>query len=126
MLRCCDVLGNCTQMGGELTSIHSIEENNFLHNELSFRQIGDAWIGFNKLKTIDGHEWSDKSPVDFTNWAAGEPNDAYGAESCDSMSQISGQWNDEQCGNRHGYICKKPTEGTWTTEKTTPFPSGKI
>ena len=115
---------NCTGMGGELVSVHSLEENKFIHNELVYRYETNAWIGFNRLNTVDGHEWSDNSTVDFAHWAYGEPNDAEGSESCTSIYTSSGEWNDEQCGNRHGFVCKKPRDGTWTTQATTPFPSG--
>ena len=115
---------NCTGMGGELVSVHSKEENNFIHNELMYRYESNSWIGFNRLNTAGSHEWSDNSTVEFAHWAEGEPNDAEGSESCTSIYTSSGEWNDEQCGNRHGFVCKKPRDGTWTTEATTPFPSG--
>ena len=37
---------------------------------------------------------------------------------------LGSEWNDEQCNNHHGYVCKKPQDGSYTTEATTPFPSG--
>ena len=116
--------GNCTEAGGDLVSLHSIDENNWVHNEMFYRGLSDAWLGLNRLSSDDAHEWSDNTAVDFTNWNDGEPNNAMGAESCDSINPDTGKWNDEQCADKHSYICKKPRDGSMTTEKTTPFPSG--
>lgn len=91
--------------------------------QLYYRGDSNGWIGLNRLNT-DGHEWTDGTGVDFTNWDQGEPNDGYGQESCTSIYTSNGYWNDEQCGAQHGFICKKPSEGSWTTEKTTHYPSG--
>ena len=49
---------------------------------MMYRYDFNGWIGFNRLNTADGHEWSDNSTVDFTHWDEGEPNDSEGSESC--------------------------------------------
>ena len=86
-------------------SVHSAEENTFVMTEvttcvspplltspvqLMYRYEGDSWLGLNRLNTAGGHEWSDKSPVEFTNWGQGEPNDAWGSESCASVYPNTG------------------------------------
>ena len=55
-----------------------------------YQSVGNSWTGLNRLHTDGGHEWSDKSPSDFFNWNDGEPNDAWGAESCASMYASDG------------------------------------
>ena len=54
----------------------------FLSHQMMYRYDFNGWIGFNRLNTADGHEWSDNSTVDFTHWDEGEPNDSEGSESC--------------------------------------------
>ena len=114
----------CNHYGGELASIHSIEENNFIKSQLEENLLGHGWIGLNRLTTEGSHEWSDTSAVDFVNWADGEPNDSMNQESCVLTVDHVGNWNDESCGNLHSYVCKKPKDGSFTTKETTPYPAG--
>merc|ERR1719167_278863 len=115
---------NCTAMGAHLASIHDIKENDFIMAE--FDGIGEenGWIGLNRLSVVDGHEWSDKTPFEFYNWRYGEPNNAVDQESCVSIGAGDGYWNDEMCSIGHAYVCKKPRNEDWTTERTTHYPAG--
>lgn len=73
---------NCNHYGGDLASIHSVEETNFIKSELEYNMMGHAWIGLNRLTTAGDHEWSDSTAFDYVNWADGEPNDFMNQESC--------------------------------------------
>ena len=45
-----------------------------------------------------GYEWTDVSPVDYTNWQPGEPNDSGGSEECVEAYMSAGiGWNDNYC-----------------------------
>ena len=48
------------------------------------KTITRYWIGLNDKKTEMLYEWSDGTPVTYTNWYAHEPNDANG-EDCVEM-----------------------------------------
>ncbi len=43
------------------------------------------WVGLNQLSTTSGFVWSDGTPLNFVNWAGGEPNNANGGENCVEM-----------------------------------------
>ena len=43
------------------------------------------WIGLNTISVATGFVWSDGTPVNYANWAKGEPNNANGGESCGEM-----------------------------------------
>ena len=45
-----------------------------------------------------GFEWTDGSPVEYTNWHAGEPNDYDAAEDCANIFFNGHGWNDINCG----------------------------
>ena len=104
-----DARKSCTTIGGNLISIHSIEENNFVRQEISLISNSSAWIGlFNLNSTDHSYEWVDGSMVDFRNWGDGEPNNANSGENCTELVVASnGIWNDESCHVNRTYVCGK-------------------
>ncbi len=44
----------------------------------------------NQLSLTSGFVWSDGSPLNYVNWARGEPNDAGGGEKCGEMRSYDG------------------------------------
>ena len=55
--------------GGHLASIQSAQQNQLIIGTLG----ANRWIGLNDVTTEGTFVWSDGSPVDYTNWALGEP-----------------------------------------------------
>ena len=55
---------------------------------------------------VSGHIWSDFSPVTYTYWAPGEPNNAGNVEDCVEMYPNDGKWNDIRCDGKRNWICK--------------------
>ncbi|WKY06621.1 hypothetical protein Q1695_006644 [Nippostrongylus brasiliensis] len=110
----------CQEKGGQLATIHSKEENDLLYSLSKDPSVTTAtyrayiWIG---LEKIDGKfQWLDGSPVDYTNWGPGEPNNYRGEESCTQFSQLTLSygsmdprgWNDYYCFEEiRGYACEK-------------------
>jgi len=48
----------------------------------------------------------DESPVEWTYWSRGEPNDKNDNEACVEMAwRDSGKWNDIGCNNWLNYVC---------------------
>ena len=81
-------------LGANLISVQSAAENQCIINELNnIGQTGVIWIGFNDEAVEGNFVWYDQSPVTYTNWATGEPNNSGGNE---NYVQIypNGQWND--------------------------------
>ena len=59
----------------------------------------------------DQFQHTDGTPVDYVNWANGEPSGAVAgvAQDCVELYPDSyGKWNDEDCTATAGYVCKKP------------------
>ena len=71
---------------------------------------GSPWLGGRRdPENRDNWLWSDGTAWDYTNWAAGTPNDAGGVEDCARMYEDNdlGQWNDRVCNDKRTFVCKK-------------------
>jgi len=96
----------CLDLGADLASIHSQEEQSFLYSAAS-KGRQSSWIGLNDRRIEKHMVWSDGTPLDYSNWDLKEPNDNVGLENCVEMVFVSGKWNDNRCSSYRGYICKK-------------------
>ena len=66
------------------------------------------WIGLDDLDQEGAFTWSDGTPLDFTAWNDGEPNNA-GEEDCANLPAWNGGlWNDLPCDHVLPYICRMP------------------
>lgn len=100
---------DCIAQGGHLASIHSnAQQNEIVQGAL---QVADDqwWIGLDDVALEGEFTWTDKSPLNYTGWAGGEPNDAGGNEDCVHIaSWAGGQWNDVACQVELRYVCRLP------------------
>ncbi|MGH0164673.1 UNVERIFIED_CONTAM: hypothetical protein FKN15_047304 [Acipenser sinensis] len=98
----------CQMGSAELASIHSRAEVEFLV-KLNYTRYHNLWIGLTKDSSY-GWAWTDKSSFGFVNWAPGEPNEIFhpggGAEKCVEMYVQDGKWNDNNCLEKRGFICR--------------------
>ncbi|XP_074840934.1 macrophage mannose receptor 1-like [Carettochelys insculpta] len=102
-----DALSSCRKEGGDLASIHNIEEYSFTVSQLGYKPTDELWIGLNDLKIQMYFEWSDGSPVTYTRWLREEPSQTSNRqEDCVVMKGEDGYWADDICENKLGYICK--------------------
>ena len=84
----------CKQLGGGLASIHTKEGMNAIAagQSLSTKSNG-FWLGLNSINAPPIVQWNDNTPITFTNWNTGEPNNYNKVEYCTEI--ISSQfWND--------------------------------
>lgn len=64
-------------------------------------------MGLNDLGSEGAYKWSDGSPLSYTNYAPNEPNDWMGLEDCLEMRRYDGKWNDQSCGRKQPFVCRK-------------------
>ncbi|CAO2630897.1 Low affinity immunoglobulin epsilon Fc receptor, partial [Lemmus lemmus] len=94
----------CSNLKGRLVSIHSQEEQDFLMKHTNKK---DSWIGLRDLNVEGEFIWMDGSPVGYSNWSPGEPNNAGQGEDC-VMMRGSGQWNDAFCHSfLEAWVCEQ-------------------
>jgi hypothetical protein len=99
-----DAYAHAQSRGGYLATIASLEENIFL-TALTFTPNGylESWIGLTDELTEGAFVWVNDEPLNYTNWAPGEPNDDqdFGGEDYAILSppvnpeeNKPGSWND--------------------------------
>lgn len=99
---------DCKSQGGHLVSIHSSTEFQTIANRAQSLNLGDFWLGLNDNQIEGKFVWTDNTPVNFTFWNGGEPNDWGGAEDCAHVYASNNTWNDLDCNAGLRYVCKLP------------------
>ncbi|XP_061589669.1 macrophage mannose receptor 1 [Cololabis saira] len=99
----------CFAEKARLVSILTRDEQAYVNTMVGTGDVAAAWIGMRMFGVANGqYIWEDLSPVTYTHWAPGEPNNANGEEQCVQMNRHQGGWNDANCGRAGaGYVCKK-------------------
>jgi len=103
---------HCVSEGGNLVSIHSQEEENFVkHLIRNFDPAeGVNWIGLTDAQRNDAWLWSDGSEVNFSSWNPGEPNNSGGSEECVHTNWgTDKKWNDKECSFKYSFVCATRT-----------------
>ena len=98
---------NAVSMGGHLVSINSAEENEAVRSLKAANGADNVWIGFNDIASEGSFVWTDGSPVTYTNWNSGEPNNI-GDEDCTHMFGPNGLWNDIRCVTSYPSVIEIP------------------
>ncbi|XP_024143278.2 ladderlectin-like, partial [Oryzias melastigma] len=101
---------NCRSMGGNLASVHSIDEYHEIQTLImsATHEPKKIWIGGSNAQEDDVWLWSDGSTFRYTNWCSGEPNNRRKRQHCLQMNHSSGKcWDDVECWSERPYICAK-------------------
>ncbi|XP_055363591.1 secretory phospholipase A2 receptor isoform X2 [Betta splendens] len=116
----------CQMMGAYLLSIHSKEELHFVKDRLRRLSLGptDWWIGLPIGQLGEEVRWSDKTEVNFQNWAEGVVARTRKNRVCVTMSSSSGKWSTSRCSDLHGYVCKRKTVSVLETPREPHYIGG--
>ncbi len=99
---------SCVSQGGNLVSIHSVEEQNFIRTLIKNFDHSErpTWIGLSDIHKEGSWMWSDGCRVKFVYWAPGEPNNYRGNENCAHVNFAPYQkWNDVACSYSYPSVC---------------------
>lgn len=98
----------CQKQGGYLAAITSEEENAFLMDYLDRKNCENAFFGFTDRQEEGVWKWSNGEPVDYTNWAAGEPNHENPDEDYAMFFHVydDGTWNDGKFSDDIWFLCE--------------------
>ncbi|XP_073503178.1 secretory phospholipase A2 receptor isoform X2 [Phyllobates terribilis] len=109
----------CRGDGGELMSVNSLADVEFLVHLFNHENISEAWIGLSsKNRHPVQFQWSDGSTVTFTTWQRHEPNISLeGSDLCVSAQRTDGNWKVRPCSRKSISVCKKLSQSK-TTDNT--------
>ncbi|XP_041036060.1 C-type lectin domain family 10 member A-like isoform X2 [Carcharodon carcharias] len=94
----------CESENSHLIIINTEQEQNFIKKFLENNPWG-YWIGLTDGESEGNWKWVDGTPVSFTQWDQGEPNNWNDNENC-AIIRASG-WNDYSCSDQFRFICEK-------------------
>ena len=100
---------SCIGLNGHLASIHSLEEHDFIYENV-LSGVGNAWIGINS----DKKSWTDNSHWNYVNWALhfNEPDNVGGNENCGAIRKAQNTdkdnaWLTLACNEAIASVCMK-------------------
>ncbi|GMT12201.1 hypothetical protein PFISCL1PPCAC_28437, partial [Pristionchus fissidentatus] len=102
-------LDNCKKEGGFLAVVHDEAANDFIRSTAVSKGFLDGiQIGIQR-DSRGNYTWADGSAIDYNNFAAGFPNEAYGKCVAMHTGFLPGKWMNIDCYNtRLPYVCSKP------------------
>ncbi|XP_072021061.1 macrophage mannose receptor 1-like [Amphiura filiformis] len=111
--------------GAQLASIHSKQENEFVRqNAQGVVGVRAIWLGLRRASSGE-FQYEDDTPVDYVNWANGEPDgvgqDGSSQDCVEFTDDAYGKWSDDDCYRGAAYLCKMPKMIPFTP--TTPLPT---
>ncbi|XP_053322522.1 macrophage mannose receptor 1 [Spea bombifrons] len=97
---------SCQQQDSELLSVTQIFEQSYLTG-LTNNVNTAFWIGLNSLNFNTGWQWSSGNPFNYLNWLPGNPSIEPGKNCVALNPGKNAKWENRECGQKLGYICKK-------------------
>ncbi|XP_072333685.1 CD209 antigen-like protein D [Scyliorhinus torazame] len=91
----------CEFLNSRLIIINTPEDQKFAEK---FHKQYPCWIGLTDQENEGNWTWVDGTPLSFSQWLDGEPNNA-GDEDCAVLK--SGRWNDRKCNYLFHFICQQ-------------------
>lgn len=93
-------------------STENIVLTSLLVDSWDIEEVGGVWIGLTDAGQKGVYNWSDGSPVDYSSWLYGQPDERYQSGSCVQATLRPGRmnwlfWQDVDCSPRLPYACAK-------------------
>lgn len=94
----------CFHLGGQIASPRNAAENNAL-SKMAAKLGKYIYLGINDRETEGVFQYLSGERVQYSNWAASEPNNQTEQEDCVEM-YTDGRWNDKRCSENRLIICE--------------------
>jgi hypothetical protein len=103
---------DCEADGAHLVVIDDAAEQTYLTSLAAATTTDNGstnqllWLGLTDQASEGSFAWVTGASVSLTHWSDGEPNNSFGGiEDCAEI-RGSGDWNDDHCSARLGYVCE--------------------
>ena len=98
----------CASYGYHLLTVNDALENIWADGVSDTYSNAKWWIGLNDIAVEGTFVWDDGTPLGYTNWHPGEPNNLGSlGEDCTQFNRWGDQtWNDEPCSRSFKFICE--------------------
>ena len=106
-----DAQSSCAIWGGDLTSITTERENNYL-NTIITSSVGNCWIGLNDRDVEGTYTWIDGTTVSYANWTS-TPSDDINSNCVQINNAGNGMWESVSCDTTlNAFLCKRDSTAT--------------
>ena len=106
-----DAQSSCAIWGGDLASITTVRENNYL-NTLIISSVGNYWIGLNDRDVEGMYTWIDGATVSYINWAS-TPSDDTNSNCVQINNAGNDIWESVSCdATLNAFLCKRDESNT--------------
>ena len=95
----------CRKWGGNLTSITSKQEANFIYNMLGITKE-TYWVGLRYHRSVGRIKWLDGLPNSYGDWVNGKPNFSVAGMDCTAIWPHR-KWDTLSCVQKLPFICKR-------------------
>ena len=108
-----DAQSSCAIWGGDLTSITTERENNYL-NTIITSSVGNCWIGLNDRDVERTYTWIDGTTVSYTNWTS-TPSDDTNSNCVQINNAGNGMWESVSCQcPSDAFLCRRASTSNIT------------
>ncbi|XP_067666766.1 perlucin-like [Haliotis asinina] len=104
----------CQFFGSHLARIKSEDENDFITRHAKTKNGSPGyWVGATDLMTDGKFMWEGGSPLNYTNWSPGQPDDdkttpRRATQNCLMLQKTENyMWNDYPCTEKVNFICER-------------------
>ncbi|XP_042372876.1 galactose-specific lectin nattectin-like, partial [Plectropomus leopardus] len=100
----------CQSVGGNLASVHNIEEYHAIQRLIlkTSHEDTSAWIGGSDAEEEHVWLWSDGSSFTYTNWHPGQPDNNFFRQHCIRINFGGPKaWDDLLCTDHLPFVCAK-------------------
>ena len=103
-----DAQSSCAIWGGDLTSITTERENNYLYTIIP-DTVSNCWIGLNDRDVEGTYTWIDGTELGYTNWTSTMSDNSNNV--CVQINNTGeGYWYSVNCEDTSNtFVCKKPS-----------------